>query len=92
MMQTYVTINEGACRPMPTKFSFTEAAAFTVAYSTAYHCLVEKAGLQPEDSVLINGSTGGVGSAAVQIAIALGCQKIIATGGSKRKMNILKRS
>ena len=90
MMQSYVTVQEKACRPMPNELSFREAAAFNVAYSTAYHCLVERAGLKPGDSLLVNGSTGGVGSAAVQIALAMGCRKVIATGASKKKMDLVK--
>ena len=61
-------------------------ASFNVAYTTAYHCLM-KGQLTDSDSVLINGATGGVGSAAIEIARASG-KTIIATGSGKQRWRL----
>ncbi len=54
--------------------SFEEAAALPVAALTALQSLRDKANIQPSQSVLINGASGGVGIFAVQIAKALGAE------------------
>ncbi|MGB3761068.1 MAG: NAD(P)-dependent alcohol dehydrogenase [Rivularia sp. (in: cyanobacteria)] len=56
------------------KISFEEAAALPVAALTALQSLRDKANIQPSQSVLINGASGGVGIFAVQIAKALGAE------------------
>ena len=58
----------------PTNISFESAAALPVAALTALQSLREKANIQPSQSVLINGASGGVGIFAVQIAKALGAE------------------
>jgi acyl transferase domain-containing protein/D-arabinose 1-dehydrogenase-like Zn-dependent alcohol dehydrogenase/acyl carrier protein/dTDP-4-dehydrorhamnose reductase len=60
--------------PMPDGWSFEVAAAVPVAFLTAYHGLVDLAGLQAGESVLIHAAAGGVGMAAVQIAQSLGAE------------------
>ena len=57
-----------------TNISFEEAAALPVAALTALQSLRDKANIQPSQSVLINGASGGVGIFAVQIAKALGAE------------------
>ncbi|MBC3839531.1 hypothetical protein GXW82_02845 [Streptacidiphilus sp. 4-A2] len=51
-----------------------EAAAAPVVYLTAWHALVNLAGLRAGESVLIHAAAGGVGSAAVQLARHLGAE------------------
>jgi NADPH2:quinone reductase len=48
------------------------AAAFGVAYRTAYHVLRSVAALQPDEELIVLGAGGGVGSAAVQLGAVLG--------------------
>ena len=55
---------------MPESMSFEHAAALPLAGSTALQSLTDHGHLQPQERVLINGASGGVGSFAVQIAIA----------------------
>jgi NADPH:quinone reductase-like Zn-dependent oxidoreductase len=63
----YVCLPEaGAVAPMPSVVSFAEAAA--LADATALYFLRDKARLRPGQSVLINGASGAVGTAAVQLA------------------------
>ncbi|WP_411104780.1 type I polyketide synthase [Streptomyces sp. cmx-4-9] len=54
--------------PMPDHFSFTEAAALPVVYLTAYYGLVDLAGVQAGERLLVHAAAGGVGMAAVQLA------------------------
>ncbi|WP_290061092.1 MDR/SDR family oxidoreductase, partial [Amycolatopsis solani] len=54
--------------PMPSGWSFAEAASVPVAFATAYYGLFDLGGLQPGQSVLVHASAGGVGMAAVQLA------------------------
>jgi NADPH:quinone reductase-like Zn-dependent oxidoreductase len=60
--------------PKPENVSFEEAAAVPVAALTALQGLRDKAGLQPGQTVAINGASGGVGTYAIQIAKALGAE------------------
>lgn len=61
-----------------------EAAALPVAYMTAWHALVTRAGLKSGERVLIHSGTGGVGLAAIAIARAIGAE-VFATAGSEDK-------
>lgn len=61
---------------VPDGISFEHAAAFGLVYSTAYFGLVRRAQLEEGEWVLITGAGGGVGSAGVQLAKALGANVI----------------
>lgn len=62
-------------------------AAFGVTYTTAYHALHTFARVQPGEYVTVLGASGGVGLAAVDIAVALGARPI-AVGGSPAKLKV----
>lgn len=83
-----VIVHHKACTVMPEALSFSQGAAFTVGYTTAYHCLIERANLQKGETVLVNGATGGMGLAAVQIARAIGA-RVIGTGGADHKLDVV---
>ncbi len=68
--------------PKPASLTFVEAAAMGLVFPTAYYGLVGRGRLQEGETVLVQGAGGGVGSAAVQIAKALGA-RVIATVGSQ---------
>lgn len=69
---------------IPPEMGFEEAAAFGLAYLTAYFGLVRRARLEPGEAVLVTGAAGGVGLAGVQLARALGAQ-VIAVGSTDEK-------
>jgi len=69
----YVSVPE-AVVPKPANLTFEEAAAVPVAAITALQGFRDKAQLQPGQTVLVNGASGGVGTFAVQIAKALGAE------------------
>jgi NADPH:quinone reductase-like Zn-dependent oxidoreductase len=70
---------------IPPGVSFEEAAAFPLAFLTAWHMLVVRAQLQPGEDVLVHAAGSGVGSAAVQIAALIGA-RVIATAGTDAKL------
>ncbi len=74
-------------RPLTDHLSFEQGAALNVAYVTAFRALIDVAHVRPGETVLVHGATGGVGLAAVQIALGHKL-KVWATGGSDegRKM------
>jgi NADPH2:quinone reductase len=76
-------------RPIPSPFDYDEAAAFSVAYFTALHCLTVRGKLKEEETLLVHGATGGVGMAAVEVGKMLGAM-VIATGGSDEKLAVVK--
>jgi len=57
-----------------------EAASVPVVYATAYYALVIRGGMKKGESVLIHSGSGGVGQAAIAIALSMGCQ-VFATVG-----------
>ena len=70
---------------IPKTLSFVNAAAMPIAYLTAWHMLMTRAQLRPEDDVLILGVGGGVGSAGLQIAKLTGA-RVFATASSDEKL------
>ena len=62
----------GLLTPIPAGVDDRAAAAFGVAYKTAYHVLRSVAALEPGEELVVLGPGGGVGSAAVQLGAALG--------------------
>jgi NADPH2:quinone reductase len=63
------------------------AAAFGVAYRTAYHSLRSMAGVQEGDELVVLGAGGGVGLAAVQLGVALGAS-VTAVASSTEKLEV----
>ena len=62
--------------PMPGQASFAEAAGLVIGAGTAHEGLIDRGRLQPGETVLITAAAGGVGSAAVQIAVTVGVRVV----------------
>lgn len=75
---------------LPDDTSFETGAGAAHAGGTAWRCLVEKGGLQPGDTCLIHGASGGVGHLGVQIAAANGA-KVIGTAGSTEARRVVEK-
>jgi NADPH:quinone reductase-like Zn-dependent oxidoreductase len=75
---------------VPEGMSWSEAAAFPLATLTVWHMLTTRAKLQAGETVLIWGVGGGVGMAALQIAVLLGARAIV-TSGSDDKLKTAAR-
>jgi len=75
---------------LPEDISFAQGAGINVPYGTAYRALFHRAYPKPGETVLIHGATGGVGIAAVQLAVAHGCI-VIGTGGTERGRELVRQ-
>ncbi len=69
--------------PLPDSVSFEEGAALGIPYGTAWRALFQRAQAVSGQWVLIHGASGGVGIAAVQLAVAAGLQ-VIGTAGTEQ--------
>lgn len=85
----YVAMPEDDLAPMPGNLTFAEAAALTFGGLTSLFFLRDKARIQPRERVLINGASGAVGSAAVQLAKHFGA---VVTGVCSATNALLVRS
>ena len=77
------------CMPLPEGFPAVDAAAFIMTYATSHHALVDRAALKAGETVLVLGAAGGVGTAAIQIAKAMGA-KVIAAASTDEKCALCK--
>lgn len=84
----YVVVSAESLRRKPERMSFAAAAAYPAAYLTAYVALVRRAQLQPGETLLVHGASGGVGLATVDVGKLLGAT-VIATSGSPAKLDVL---
>ena len=75
--------SESQVHRLPSHITFEQGAAVGIPYATAYRALFHRAGARAGEVVLIHGATGGVGTAAVQLARAAG-MTVIATGGTEK--------
>ncbi len=75
--------------PIPDSMDFETAAAFLMTYGTSHHALVDRADLQPGETLLVLGAAGGVGLAAVEIGHVLGA-RVIAAASSADKLAVCK--
>jgi NADPH:quinone reductase-like Zn-dependent oxidoreductase len=66
---------------LPADYGFEEAAAAGLVFVTAWHGLLARAGLHAGERVLVTGASGGVGSAAVQVARLAGAKVFAVTSG-----------
>ena len=73
---TRVVANERELARVPETLDDAQAAAAPEAFLTAFDAAVLQAGLQSGDTLLVNGASGGVGTAAVQIGRALGARVV----------------
>jgi NADPH2:quinone reductase len=69
-----VAVRADQCYRLPAAMSFTEAASLSLVYDTAWFALRERARLEPGETVLVLGASGGVGRAAVQLARVMGAR------------------
>ncbi len=76
--------------PLPQGFAFDDASAFVLTYATTHHALLDRAALKAGETALVLGAAGGVGTAAIQIAKAVGA-RVIAAASSDEKCTFCKQ-
>ena len=89
-MAEYIAVPKNYILPKPGNLTWEEAAAFPLAFLTAYHMLVKKVQIKKSDRGFIWGASSGIGSAAVQIAKHFGA-KVITTAGTDEKIEFAKK-
>ena len=72
---------ESQVHALPARVSFAEGAGVSTPYATAYRALFQRAQGRPGETVFVHGASGGVGTAALQLARAAGF-KVIGTAGT----------
>lgn len=80
----FVAVPDQNVVPIPDSLSFEAAAAFPLAYLTAWHMLINRAKLQPKEKVLVVGASAGVAVAAIQIAKSVGATVYAATTSANK--------
>lgn len=81
---SHACVDAAAVLRLPPGIAFEDAAAFTLTYGTTHHALVDRAALRRGETLLVLGAAGGVGTAAIQIAKAVGA-RVIAAASSDEK-------
>ena len=82
---SHVLVGAERCVRIPASMPTDVAGAFAFTYGTGYHALVDRAQLARGERVLVLGAAGGVGSAAIELAVALGAE-VIAAASSPDKL------
>jgi NADPH:quinone reductase len=83
--QSYAVAPDNGVHRIPERFTFDQACNLLLNYETPYYAYVNRAKLQPGETVLITGASGAAGMAAIQVAKILGAT-VIATGRSDEKL------
>jgi NADPH:quinone reductase len=86
----FAAVDEAWLHPVPSGVKCEEAVALSLVGITAHLGLFRSAKLEPGETVFVNGGTGGVGSAVVQMAKAAGA-RVIATAGTEEKVEACRR-
>jgi len=86
----YTLALESQVQLLPDDIEFAQGAGIWVPYATAYHALFHAAQAHASETVLIHGASGGVGTAALQIARAMGLE-IFGTAGTEPGLELIKR-
>lgn len=79
----------GDVHPLPDRLSFAQGAAVNIPFATAWRALFQRGRVLPGEWVLVHGGSGGVGTAAIQIARHAGL-KIISTAGTPKGEALLR--
>ena len=86
----YALALEGQVHRLPDNVSFEQGAGVWVPYGTAYHAIHHFAKACAGETVLVHGASGGVGTASVQIARAMG-MTVFGTAGSDKGLEVVRR-
>jgi NADPH:quinone reductase len=81
-----VAVKAEAALPLDDDIDLATAAAMPLTYGTAYHALLDRADLQPGETLLVLGAGGGVGLAAIELGKILGAT-VIAAASSQEKLD-----
>lgn len=80
----YCIVHASNCLPLPAGLTFTEAAAIPETFFTVWHNVFERGGLKRGETMLVHGGASGIGTTAIQLAVAFGA-RVIVTAGTDEK-------
>ena len=86
----YALALEDQVHPLPQNISFEQGAGVWVPYGTAYHAIYHFAKARAGETVLVHGASGGVGTASLQIARAIGLTTF-GTASTDKGLQLVKR-
>ena len=84
---TKVAVPAGQVMPVPRGIDLVSAAALPEVACTIWSNVFMVAGLQPQETLLVHGGAGGIGTFAIQLASALG-SRVLTTAGSPEKLAV----
>nr|XP_006825449.1 PREDICTED: fatty acid synthase-like [Saccoglossus kowalevskii] len=90
-LATTVSVDKDFTWAIPQSWTMEEAASVPVVYATVYYALIVRGQLKKGESVLIHCGSGGVGQAAISVALHQGCQVFTTVGSQEKKDYIMKR-
>lgn len=90
-LSTFVNCDTRFLWEVPENWTLEEAASVPVVYSTAYYALVVRGRMKKNDSVLIHSGSGGVGQAAISIALSMGCRVFATVGSTEKRVYLQQR-
>lgn len=79
---------EWQAQPLPARVTFAQGACLGVPYTTAHRALFGRGGAREGETVLIHGASGGVGLAAVQLAVGAGV-RVVGTAGTEEGLKLI---
>jgi len=88
-MAEFVSVDARLLAHAPSRLPLADVAAVPLGFITAWEGLVDRAKVQAGQTVFVHGGAGGVGSMAVQLAVALGA-RVVATGSASQLATIEK--
>jgi NADPH:quinone reductase and related Zn-dependent oxidoreductases len=90
-MSELVCVPCGRLRKIPDSMSFKTASGFPMVYTTSYYALKQRAKLQPGETLLVLGASGGVGVTAVELGKLMGAQ-VIAGASTEEKLQFAEKA
>ncbi len=90
-MAEQVCVTASSLRKIPDSMDYKSAAGFPMVYTTSYYALKQRANLQPGETLLVLGASGGVGMTAVELGKLMGA-KVIAGASSEEKLQFAKNA
>ncbi len=85
-----VIVKPESVRRIPDNMDFKTAAGFAMVYTTSYHALKQRARLQPGETLLVLGASGGVGLSAVELGKVMGA-RVIAAASTEEKLDFVRQ-
>lgn len=90
-LATSVLVDKQSIWPVPEAWSLEQAATVPVVYATVLYALVIRGHIRKGDKVLIHSGSGGIGQAAISVALSYGCEVFTTVGTADKKQFLLNK-